>query len=370
MYTHAQGSIEVVVQNVSFTSTGSTTGTLTFTVAARKGSNYSSGGTGGLFSSNLRYDIQVVTSPTSGSFTVSNGSGSLNSINTTILTGGVTNASSVPAYAPQGTSPTGTNASVGFTMTRNNSTDPDLPSSSSSYTTLFTVSYPYTITSGYSVNSSSSAFFLRTLSGTRGSSWSSFSASGNSFTVGTAALPISITKFEASATDGRRTRLNWDVVQEKNINRYEVERSNDGGVSFNVVVASIKAAENGRASMQYQSYDNSPMEGDNFYRLRILERSGEHSYSITRKVHFNGSKGDIVVYPTPTRDGIVYIKLPEERDGTLFQVFNASGQIIPVAVEGSNTNRTINLRNLAAGIYTLSTNYDGPAKSFKIVYQP
>lgn len=251
-------------------------------------------------------------------------------------------------------------------MTRNSSTDPNLPSSSSSRVALFTVSYSYTITTGYSVNAAGSTFALRTLTGTRGSSWSSFSASGNSFTPASVALPINLIGFVAKPTADFRTQLNWETATEHNTDHYDIERSTDGVLTFSKVITTVPASGNSNHKLNYQTYDLNPQIGNNYYRLKIVDNDGRIDYSEVRKVSFNGRNEDIAVYPTINRDGIIHIQLPEELDGTHFQVLNASGQLVPVSIDGKGLSRTMDLSRLPAGMYMLSVSYNDAIQSFKI----
>ncbi len=367
------GIIEVAVQNVTFTALTATTGTISFTVYGRQGATYYNGGQGGLNASNLRCDLVVATNPV-GTFSISNTSGVLSSVNSTILTGGVTNTSTVQAYAPQGVSPTGTNASVGYTLTRNNYTDPDLPSPTSTRVALFTATYSYTVTSGSTPTLS--AFAVRTNIGTRGSSWSgqnnatsSNASSGNGFTQGVVALPIDLTEFDATNNGDGRALLNWETASEQNSSYFEVERSVNGD-NFNTVVSKVRAAGKSSSSLKYQSYDLKPVVGANYYRLKMVDLEGKTAYSAVRKVIFSGDQqGAISVYPTDNHDGIVNVSLPQGLEGAQIKVINAAGQVINAPADGIALMRTVNIAGLPAGIYMLQVADKGVVQSFRVSYQ-
>jgi len=363
---YAQGSIEVSILNPTFT-TSVTGDTLTFDVYGRQGSNYSSGGTDGLFAGNLRFDIVVGVSG-SGTFSLTNSSGLITNKSTifTTTSGTVMNATSVPTYSG---APSGANAKVGFQLSRPPGTaNPDLPISSSSMVRLFTASFPFTITTGCSIISDS--FYLRTSTAGNGSSWSSTSASGNSFFHSSVPLPIGLINFDVTVTNDCKSQLNWEVSFEQNFDHYEALRSLDGGINFSKLEANVTVSGNSKQNVKYQRYDLSPANGDNFYRLKMVEKNGTCSYSAIKKVHFECQSDAISVYPTETKDGFVHVKLPARMMGAHLQLVNVSGQLMPVTFSDNSLAYTVSLGNLAPGIYFLQVVSNGSVQSFKISYNP
>ncbi|WP_207496054.1 hypothetical protein [Aridibaculum aurantiacum] len=85
-----------------------------------------------------------------------------------------------------------------------------------------------------------------------------------------AALPVSLVDFAASAQQGK-IEVKWSVAQEINIDEYQLERSANGR-DF-ATIASVKA-RNASGNTTYTSVDALPIKGNNYYRLRIKERGG------------------------------------------------------------------------------------------------
>src|SRR5690606_34593965 len=73
-------------------------------------------------------------------------------------------------------------------------------------------------------------------------------------------LPVKVSSFTARLINNR-TQLKWNVGTEDNVNRYEVERSQDG-VDF-MEVATVNAS----GSSSYMAVDANPQTGINCYRL-------------------------------------------------------------------------------------------------------
>jgi len=185
------------------------------------------------------------------------------------------------------------------------------------------------------------------------------------------ALPLSLLDFEASKLADGRVQLNWQTSEERNTHHFEIERSVDG-VRFDHEVGSVKAAGTTNQLLKYQSYDLSPVKGDNFYRLKMVDLDGSYTYSQIRVVNFGTVTADIIVYPTDNKDGIVHVILPEGSEQTRMYLLNAAGQMLTLTSENiTPLNRIIYLSSLPAGEYMLQVvGTDGSRKSFKLVYRP
>ena len=134
-----------------------------------------------------------------------------------------------------------------------------------------------------------------------------------------AVLTVELLDFNAQLKDGK-VELTWQVVDEKSVNHYQIERSFDGK-AFEL----LKKQEKGKFSSQ----DETPQYGLNYYRLKIVENDGQTTYSPIRSVNMAlGKKIDFAVYPNPAQD-ILNIKFnsdsPQDID---FELVNAVGQIV------------------------------------------
>ena len=70
--------------------------------------------------------------------------------------------------------------------------------------------------------------------------------------------------------------LNWVVISEINIDRYEVEKSSDG-VSF-IKIAENKSRESS-SIIEYHYNDLKNIRGNTYFRLKVFTKDGLHSYS-------------------------------------------------------------------------------------------
>ena len=107
--------------------------------------------------------------------------------------------------------------------------------------------------------------------------------------TGTSPLPVKLISFTATALQ-QAVSVNWTVAPEINFSRYEVQQGTDG-IHFNTIGA--VAAANVSA---YSFSDQHPSPGNNYYRLKMIDRDGSFGYSGIATVNFTN---DVFILITP-----------------------------------------------------------------------
>ncbi|MEM7573189.1 MAG: PQQ-dependent sugar dehydrogenase [Bacteroidota bacterium] len=156
------------------------------------------------------------------------------------------------------------------------------------------------------------------------------------------ALPVEWLQFEAFASRNQ-VQLNWQTATESSNWGFFVERSWDGQ---NFEDIGFVPGQN-LANANYTFFDDSPINGRNYYRLRQLDFDGQVDYSPIREVYFRGQL-TVEVFPNPCRDELRFSG--EFRAASQLQLYDQLGRQIrvqnfeglPLIVEG-----------LAAGSYRL-----------------
>jgi len=178
------------------------------------------------------------------------------------------------------------------------------------------------------------------------------------------ALPVKLLYFTALA-DGNKVRLNWDVANEESTLYYEVEKSLTGtGFSHLLSVTSLQ-----RPNSQYTDYDYAPSIGWNFYRLKIVDKSGSFTYSPVRAVKFDKGLEEVKIFPDPATT-VLNIQLPSSYAGKVtLQVYSADGKYISSMKPTVNTIQ-LNVLSLPPGTYILKMTTDnGDISTYKFVKQ-
>jgi hypothetical protein len=117
--------------------------------------------------------------------------------------------------------------------------------------------------------------------------------------------------------------VKWVVENELNVSKYEIELSADGSK----FTAGGTVSANGHGS--YAWIDGNVAKGENFYRIKSINRDGSFEYSRIVKVSVQKSKDPFTVYPNPVSDGLIALKLNNLSAGTYTtRLVNNAGQLI------------------------------------------
>lgn len=173
-------------------------------------------------------------------------------------------------------------------------------------------------------------------------------------TVNNIALPLTLIHFKGKK-QAAGILLDWATASEIQVNRFEIERSNDG--SLYEKIGTIQAAGNSNTNKYYSFTDLLPFNTDNYYRLKMVDDDGKYSYS--NVVVFKG--GQITnmlvdkIKPNPFRD-VINIKLALQQPQQLtIQLVDMTGRVeLSSNYAGkAGVNKIVlnNLGNLSAGVY-------------------
>ena len=99
------------------------------------------------------------------------------------------------------------------------------------------------------------------------------------FWANTAVLPVSLTSFTATKKENT-VLLNWNTNNENNLAGYDVEKSANGTVFEKMQF--IKANQ----SNTYNTIDAKPINGINYYRLKMIDNNGKYAYSSIKIYQF------------------------------------------------------------------------------------
>ena len=150
-------------------------------------------------------------------------------------------------------------------------------------------------------------------------------------------------------------QVEWTAQQESNIDRYEVERSQNGQQFFKL--GSVQAKGNSSVAINYNLFDPNPFSGVNFYRIKIIE-AGQVTYSQVMKVNISKGATLITIYPNPVNGNTIVLQMNNLQKGiyTITLTNKLGQQIVTKEIEhagGSATEIIESSKALAAGVYQL-----------------
>jgi hypothetical protein len=128
-----------------------------------------------------------------------------------------------------------------------------------------------------------------------------YDAANDFFRFGASAtLPVVLAQFIASRQSDGTVKVSWTTSQEVNAGYYDVERSGDQtGWSK---IGSVKAKGNSSIATDYSLFDNLPLDGTGYYRLKMVDLDGKYVYSNTVSVTSDNNAVPLVIYNNPFTD--------------------------------------------------------------------
>jgi endonuclease/exonuclease/phosphatase family metal-dependent hydrolase/uncharacterized protein YdeI (BOF family) len=125
--------------------------------------------------------------------------------------------------------------------------------------------------------------------------------------------------------DGTAVHLTWTTATERDNDRFEVQRSADAR-SFETIGTRVGQGDAARRTT-YGFTDATPLAGENYYRLRQIDRDGTAQLSRTIAVRTDAAAWSLRVYPNPTTARLTWT-LPETSVGRRVRVYTTTGVLI------------------------------------------
>ncbi len=161
-------------------------------------------------------------------------------------------------------------------------------------------------------------------------------------------LPLKIEKFTAKPIN-EKVNIEWLINNEENIEKYTIEYSING-INF-VSIGSIMANN----LKNYSLIHNNPINGMNYYRLKIKYNNGVISFSNIDKVYF-AKKSGIRIYPNPANT-FINIMTPIEiiNKYAIIKIITMDGKIVlQKVINKLGVNEQVNLDFITTGRYIVS----------------
>jgi uncharacterized iron-regulated membrane protein len=169
------------------------------------------------------------------------------------------------------------------------------------------------------------------------------------FPAGT--VPLDLLSFKA-AKSNTSVELKWVSANEVNFSHYNVQKSDDG----KIFTPFAKVNATGRGT--YQTLDEKPSAGLNYYRLEMVDTDGKRKYSNIVSVTFEAKGTTMSLYPNPVQGSILTVDVSVNNDSEFtFTVTDIAGRnrltSQQKAVQGTNP-LPLDISTLEKGIYFIS----------------
>ncbi len=178
--------------------------------------------------------------------------------------------------------------------------------------------------------------------------------------AGCTVLPLRLISF-AGQVNNDRALLNWRTVNEKNTDRFEIERQDVNG-RF-TARGQVKTKANNNLSGSYNFADDKLMRGANHYRLKMIDKDQAFTYSKVVTLLYLGKHKNLVVYPNPVT-AIMYLEAPMKQQVSLV---NSVGITVKTIMLNTGKN-SLDVTSLPAGNYYLANQMNNQRIKISIIH--
>lgn len=176
--------------------------------------------------------------------------------------------------------------------------------------------------------------------------------SGFYLTTGNFTLPLTLLEFKGGLQENA-VDLQWVTSDEVNTKEFVIERRNQN-TTFTAIGKVF--AQSTAGTHQYSFTDTKPLAGKNFYRLKLLDKDGNFTYSNIIPIKINNAAFTLSAYPNPVKN-ILNIKTSSRGNNKItMQVSDLSGKLLLNKVINTGNGESIiplNVSKLTPGTYFL-----------------
>jgi murein tripeptide amidase MpaA len=162
-------------------------------------------------------------------------------------------------------------------------------------------------------------------------------------------LPVQFVSFTAQLLADETVALNWAAAEDQQHDHYEIEKSANGSV--------FTPISKGPFAAPYKYLDSTPFTGNNFYRIRQVDKNGTISYSHTVNIYYYPVTSFVSVYPNPVTD-VLNVKINANSvDQYSINITDLAGRKIyeeKISTGETRIEVNINLKDKAAQLYILT----------------
>lgn len=175
-------------------------------------------------------------------------------------------------------------------------------------------------------------------------------------------LPVGLLSFDAKLVQNSeqpKVALNWVTVEEVNASHFIIQRSQNA--TFWVDVISVNAKGGAATKTKYESFDDNPIIGKSYYRLKQVDNNNDHTYSLVRVVDINSDE-KFDIFPNPGKD-IVNVQLVTDEEAEIeIKLKSIDGRVVlgqSLKTQAGTNLIQMDVREIAIGVYDLNVYKNG-----------
>ncbi|MFZ1528356.1 MAG: T9SS type A sorting domain-containing protein [Ferruginibacter sp.] len=165
----------------------------------------------------------------------------------------------------------------------------------------------------------------------------------------TSIVPLRLLDFSGNITQSGQANLLWQTIHETNAAGYEIQDSDDG---INFSKAGSVPAKNS-TNIENYSFSIVQKKSKTFYRLKMMDRDGQFTYSNIIQLLFNSHQSFITVFPNPASN-LLNLEYNTELGNVSVEITDMLGKPVISLQAGIADLKQIDISRLPAGTYTIS----------------
>lgn len=171
-------------------------------------------------------------------------------------------------------------------------------------------------------------------------------------------LPVTLISFAGKESDKSIT-LNWNTANERDFSHFDILKSADAKEFTSI------GAIDGSSRGHYEFKDTAPVNGNNYYRLKMVDTDGSFDLSRVVRVNYETNKTFMVV-ENPTKGGVFSVNTNAVEPD--FELFTTTGSRVGVESRYAEAEHyTLKVKKPGAGLYILKMMSEGKSLTRKII---
>ncbi len=183
-------------------------------------------------------------------------------------------------------------------------------------------------------------------------------------------LPVQFVKL-AGLLQADKVPLNWIVIANKEVDRFEVERSIDNRNYINTGIVTQVVKLNEQQSFSFID-DVATVQNDViYYRIKVIGKAGEIQYSNILAIRRQQIQTRLNIMPIPAYDYVTIAFFAEKQSDVTIRMIDKAGKMIlsqnQKASTGNNTLQLAGLSKYSNGVYTIQVFVNNQVLSEKLI---
>ncbi|WP_367390142.1 T9SS type A sorting domain-containing protein [Lewinella sp. LCG006] len=165
--------------------------------------------------------------------------------------------------------------------------------------------------------------------------------------IGTTVLPVDIISFEANS-QGTGILLEWVTSIEVDLKGFLIQRSTDVESWKDIGIVNSNGS-NTTEKIKYTFTDKSPFFGNNYYRLKLVDKDQSFDFTHIIAATWTGSKR--LIYPNPAKEYLTITPF-ENTSNCTYSIIDSKGVLIETK-QLNGDEQKINISHLNPGFYRI-----------------